>query len=468
MAYFPGTGDPIRRGTRLELEPITATCSVGSTSLWLGTVEHPGQVKNMYPVSFDNKQCPPVATPEGQNLMYWLQPPVAIDGAWYVVPALASTPDSLIQSKAVELKSARVQVAGGFFVDIKEVLKPVEPGQDPGLQAATDTSSFPLSMKTVLTAADVVKRREQIQEVMLNRHKPQLVRNLLGARKEGLGIRDPETADFRKDWLRIGKDNYVVLELLVTDEDMQPITVIAVHGKVREKYPNSQVLNALGILYEVDPDLSVGDAGDIETYAPVYIGRRRLKYWAGVYYDLHDCKVIITTDQVTHEEAVEDMSPGGPGKTRLAEYLLSDIRLSTPDRVPQPYPGDKSDKELGDLLKDAKRNTAQEYQAPRVVRFPGQIPRAADFTQAQVEVVDVPRQPEPEPAEPPEAERPKPAEAPRPVEARKEEKSDAKPAKPLQPLRPAGDNPLGVVHLPGGGLDVSDAVRRFMQRKNRG
>ena len=198
-----------------------------------------------------------------------------------------------------------------------------------------------MPIKTVLNASDVSAERKALQQTMLYKFKPRLIRTVVGGRNLGLGIRNPDPVEYRKEFLLFQPNEYVAAQIVVTDQDSKEICQLVMHGRIAAVHKASAIINGLGVVYEIDPDVVVGDPADVETYAPVYIGRRKLKYWVCIYDDLVDNKVIITPATIQHSDAVLDLGAGGRGRERLAEYLVTNLAKSTKTRQPEPYPGDK-------------------------------------------------------------------------------------------------------------------------------
>ena len=275
---------------------------------------------------------------------------------------------SILPDKSLELESVDMQNARGEFIPLPSarfVQHVVPPRRlDDTAQFDGKTRDIPIPLRDIISDRDLQERRKAIQEVLLHKHKPRLVRSVNGGRNNGLGIRDLTDTEFRKEWLQFKEEMYLNVNVTVTDNDGVPITDVTVHGKIISRNDTSPVLNNLGVLYEVDPDSITGTPYDTETYAPMYLGRRKLRYWVGVYYDLKDNKVIITADTIKYAEIVESLSPGGKGDVRLAEYLVTDIKLSNQQTTEVPYPGDYEDKQYKDLLATANRIGSETLEVP--------------------------------------------------------------------------------------------------------
>ena len=427
----------ITTGTRLEIEPAVNKCEAsGMGGLWVATVA--GSSNGMYGLVFDNKTCPPEKTNTGVLLQYWLKPDM---NTWKIYPGILSSSQfqlTLLQNQAIDVRTINTRDrATGNLVPIFAVGMLMGA---PPMPLQGDTTSIPVSVKTVMTDKDIQKRKKDIQDMLLNKYKPRLVRNIAGARGEGIGIRDPGDTEFRKDWLSIPKDSFVSAELLVTDADGQPVSTIVVHGKVSDKFEQSHLLNGLGMVYQMEPDASVGDPVDVETYAPVYIGRRRLRYFLGVFYDLLDSKVVISSSTVSHQELVDNVAGGGNGTLRLAEYLLSDLKLSTEDQNSVPFKGDLEDKKLQDLLKQAKILS---------MPIPAQTSSNADMANAVPRLVEAPIAP------PQRKSKFDPSVADTGLAGG--QKASGLGMNP--PSTRSGVGGMGMIHLPGGGLEVPDFVK---------
>jgi hypothetical protein len=421
----------------MQQSAATLPC-IQANEPWLGRVSY--VYNGMYAMVLDNKQCPPSFNDQTKReISYWLKPNLP---NWKLIPGQVSMVDlQLFDNSAIYIESVRVQnMATGQFEPIFSLPAMYQPGSR--VEGVPASLSVPL--KDLISNTDMDQRRKEAQAVLLNKFKPPLVRNLVGARGDGLGVRDPSDSEFRKEWLRLPNGSFVSVELLITDSTNEPLTTVVVHGKITETFPQSHLINGLGTVYQLEPDASVGDPKDVDTYAPIYIGRRKLRYFVCVYYDLKDCKVIVTAGTVSHSDAIEDMAVGAVGSTRLAEYLIADIKLSTEDGTQVPYPGDLEDKRFKNLVRAAKRSERDVMVAGRIAE-PGDISfntaeAVPDFTSLAV------------------------------VE------------NPVGPLAPVGQvpvagagggedvgglNALGMRRLPGGGLEVPDIVQRFREQQAR-
>lgn len=411
----------IVKGTRLQIIPIQDICKGVNT--WWGTVIH-DPIVGMYPLVFDNQICPVGNTPSGLLLQYWLK---AESPNWKLYSALQSNPANIFTNSGINIGSIKIQEKDGQFTDITTKINRTTP------TPIVTEANVPMPVKTLLNETSLQKRRQDIQEVLLNKYKPRLVRNVEGAKQDGLGIRDPVESEYRKEWKEFKAGEYLSFEIRVTDNDQELLTSLTVNAHVLARYEASPVLNGLGVLYETDPIATVGDTLDIETFAPMYIGRRKLKYWLGIYYDLKDCKVILTPGTIDIKQLNSDLVPGGRGESRLAEYLIGEIKRSTNERVETPYKGDREEKQYLDLLETNKPLLTVAQVQPQVYTPQPVVPITAPTQDAPVTIV--------EPNNP----------------------FETKPSKPK--LVPT-DASMGLTRLPGGGLDVSQRVKDFRKKQS--
>lgn len=314
----------MNKGTQLNIIPVNRTCNNGATTWPAKVVSTSG---SMYLIEFDDPNCPARYTPTNERIIYWLVPG---QGALKILPALFSKPYELLLSSAIDLVSVEpVNTNTPFNIYTSGTKQLGGPGSTTNMMTGIgipirDTNEYKNSQKAA-------------QETLMHRYKPRLVRNINGGRNDGLGIRNPVETEYKKEYLKFEPGMFISVELLITDLNMETISSVVIHGKIIRKHVDSPIINGMGTVYELDPDLAVGDPADIETYAPVYIGRRKLKYWVCVYKDLNDNKVIVTPGTVEPPEAITDLGLGGSGGTRLAEYLIDEITLSTDSKTSQQY-----------------------------------------------------------------------------------------------------------------------------------
>lgn len=338
-------------GSVLELVPQNApVCLSGSgKTAWIATVlAMPSD--GSYPLEFADKQCPASKSVQGIDLVFWLTP----GPQWKLVAALASDARRPLLNTAMPMRSVSVRELNGTSrrIDV------VQPGQQTQM-------SVGVPLRDVMPQSEVEKHRQVLANVLLTKSKPPLVRSVIGGMNDGLGVRNPSPIEYRKEFLNLTAGQYITISVLVTDTDMRPIAGMGIHGMIKLKAENSPVLNGLGTVYQVDVDATIGDPVDIQTYTPMYVGRRKVRYWLCVYHDLMENKVILTADTVEYQEFILDVGPGGNGNTRLAEYLVDNIKLSSADMMEIPFKGDREEKDMLDLAKRAK-DTPQTK--------PGQVP----------------------------------------------------------------------------------------------
>ena len=155
-----------------------------------------------------------------------------------------------------------------------------------------------------------------------------------------MGIRTPPETDYRREWLALKTGARIAVQVNVTKPNGDPITNIALFARIIAQAKKSAIINSLGTVYVLDVLDARGNEDDIFAFPPRRIGRRKIRYWLCVYDDLFDTKIIATSESVTHDELVRNLKTSD-GSLRLAEYAVSDVRLTDENGTVVPFPGDE-------------------------------------------------------------------------------------------------------------------------------
>ena len=182
--------------------------------------------------------------------------------------------------------------------------------------------------------------RIRLQNDILARRKPQLIRQLAGASFAGMGIRSPPESEFRKEWRNFKANDRLAVEVRVTKPNGDFIAAIVLLSKVEARYAKSPLINGLGTAYALDVTDAKGIQQDVFAFTPRRIGRRKIRYWLCVYDDLYDTKVIASSESVSHDELVRNLK-SGDGSFRLAEYAVQEIKLTNEFGDVVAFPGDE-------------------------------------------------------------------------------------------------------------------------------
>lgn len=344
----------LRSGSIITIVPRLPQCG-GSFQLdaIITSVQDAPQIANatrMFNINFFHPTCPPRVDPSNQiPLLYWLVQ--FTDGSFVVYPSrytpgvpnqkleLLEGPQWTIQVHTVipHMYEQKYKTPGGVIAgDVRAapgVYDEVRWGDNriisPNLSyiAPSDlrkTLTVRMADGSTVTTSD---SREgailQRQQDLLKATKPPLLRTMPNARNRGLGIRELQPEEFRREWLLYKEGMFVIARVDVTDGDEKYITSINVSGRIRKRYDKSPLLNYLGVVYELDNIEITGDSRDIYLYTPESIGARKIKYWICVYYDLQDSKIVAASDLTTYELL---LTPRGTD-FRLAEYAVGDLKL---------------------------------------------------------------------------------------------------------------------------------------------
>lgn len=162
----------------------------------------------------------------------------------------------------------------------------------------------------------------QKQQDLLMAEKPPLIRARQNARAKGMGIRELQPEEFRREWRAFPKQTSLSIRVDITDEHGTYLTSIVMKSIIHERYENSPVLGNLGVLYELEIIEILGDDKDIYMFTPKQIGDRVIKYWLGIYYDLFDNKIVATSELVDHRQ----LSAIDGKDNILAEYAVGDVK----------------------------------------------------------------------------------------------------------------------------------------------
>jgi hypothetical protein len=367
-----------RRGDALIIEPEKSLCARNEPNTdnrkWRAVVAE-NEMFGAYMLDFDDTTCPPSESVDGIPMTYWL---TARGTRWFVSASYSHAPQTFLaqiavrsvvqESKAADDLSYRVEplrmVGGTKFVAgrrdypvetdaMGNALAEQQLAADE-INAATVGIVPPLSIKSIMEHDDTRAMQQIIRQELSGKFKPQMVRTVLGGRAHGLGIRNPPETEFRKEWLTLPRGSMVNVRVDITDADDKPLTQTVLRGKIIGVYEKSAVLNSLGVVYELDIEKAIGDEIDIETFTPVFVDRRKIKYWLCVFYDLEDTKIVATSSLVTYAEFAQDMSPGGNENLRLGEYGVGEVKLVGANGEVLPYKGDKEDVESKELYKSAQ------------------------------------------------------------------------------------------------------------------
>jgi hypothetical protein len=323
----------LRRGDTVEIQPNKPLCKQSSQTVWKANVLD-NELYGYYPIEFHNRQCPPETDDLGNPLVWWLTAittKASSSYRWVLRASLATAPESPLTQYNYDV--AAVRGAGGVNI---EPLSPKNKQKPERFMPA-------ISVSDAMSESDLRLQRKIIQDQMFGQIKPPLVRTVLGGRNSGLGIRDVPETDLRREWLQLPVGGFVSVQINITDASEKLITTTTLHGKIIVKHDRSALLNGLGMVFEFDPDRAVGDTAEIAAYTPVFIGRRKIKYWLCIYYDLRENKVIATSSLVNYDEIVKDASTGGSRSLVLAEYAIGNIALSTEGGTAVPFEADQPD-----------------------------------------------------------------------------------------------------------------------------
>lgn len=373
-----------QRNDYVQIVPEVSLCNKDQVNTdrkaWLGTIKS-DEIYGAYMIEFEDQMCPPRMTlPDKLELVYWLKE--YVDG-WQIVPAYATAPNTLLRNGAVKCISIQVLehrarsppgfhgTAYDMFARDKKVQ--TEPDTEPGSDFAQNSRSRkttspvseveeatkadlapPLSIKTLLENDDIKRTQRLIRHELMGKFKPELVRMVVGGKLNGLGIRNPPEVDYRKEWLVLPVNSVVMVRVDITNEEGETMAQTVLKARVLQRHERSVAVNGLGIVYELEVSKISGDEVDIQTFTPMFIGRRRIKYWLCVYYDLDGCKVIATSSLVTYPEFESDMALGSEQLLRLAEYPVGEIKLATEAGEIVPFAGDKEDDDQKALLKKSE------------------------------------------------------------------------------------------------------------------
>ena len=182
--------------------------------------------------------------------------------------------------------------------------------------------------------------RIRLQNEILSKRKPELVRSLPGAAFAGMGIRTPPESEYRREWSSLKQGDHIAVQVSVTKPNGDLITTTVLVAKITARVQKSPLINALGTVYALEVVSAKGNEDDVFAFTPLRIGRRKIRYWLCVYDDLYDTKIIATSDAVHHDELVQNLKVGD-GTLRLAEYAVDDIKLSNEYGDVVSYPGDE-------------------------------------------------------------------------------------------------------------------------------
>lgn len=231
-----------------------------------------------------------------------------------------------VDSRRAILDGYRQRATGLFGWNDPDLIKP-----DLRLIRSRDPSSGRVQTKVQLSTGESYyidqenMERIRLQQDILAKRKPDLVRMLPGGSFSGLGIRTPPESEYRREWRTLKQGDYVAVQVNVTKPTGDQITTLVLFGRVEARVSSSPLINGLGTVYALDVSNVKGNEDDVFAFAPVRIGRRKIRYWLCVYDDLYDTKVIATSDAVSHDELVQNLQ-SGDGTMRLAEYAVEDIK----------------------------------------------------------------------------------------------------------------------------------------------
>jgi hypothetical protein len=308
-------------------------------------------IRSLYLLNMHNKKCPPPVDNLGIPLNYWLAINTDNSKALYAskyfpgdknqTPKLMTSEGDVIHLKTVIIRSMDNNRSYMILGDItgnvqnndiqwgdKKVVRPDLTLLLP--KSAKMQTSVRMSDGTVVNVEDPNQASIlQKQQDLMTQQKPPLVRQRNLGRAKGLGIQELQTEEFKREWRALPKNAVVNIRVDVTEPDGDYITSVVVKASIKERYEKSQVLNGLGVVYELLTTEIDGNDNDVYLYTPLQIGTRKIKYWLCVYYDLYDNKIIATSDISNHKQLIEG--------ERLAEYMVGDIKRidNQPSVVPQ-------------------------------------------------------------------------------------------------------------------------------------
>lgn len=239
------------------------------------------------------------------------------------------------------LDSYRRRVSGMVRWDDPDIVKP-----DLRLLRSRDPNTGKVRTKVQLSTGETYYidrenlERIKLQNQIMAKRKPELIRRLPGGAFEGMGIRTPPENEYRREWRSLKVGDRVAVQVGITKPNGDHIARTVLVAKVTARMPQSPLLNAMGTAFALEVSLVRGDEDHVFAFTPMRIGRRRIRYWLCVYDDMYDTKVIAASDSVSHDELVENIKIGD-GSLRLAEYAVEDLKLTNEWGDVTPFPGDE-------------------------------------------------------------------------------------------------------------------------------
>ncbi|HEY9760552.1 MAG TPA: hypothetical protein V6C97_35660, partial [Oculatellaceae cyanobacterium] len=220
------------------------------------------------------------------------------------------------------LSQLRPRADGLFGWDDPDLVKP-----DLRLIRSRDPNTGRTKTKVQLSTGETYyidkqnMERIRLQNEIIAKRKPDLVRELPGAAYNGMGIRTPAESEYRREWLAFKTGDKLAVMVSVTRPNGDHITSTVLFATVLAKVPHSPLTNLLGTVYALNVTSDRGNEDDIFAFTPMRIGRRKIRYWLCIYDDLYDSKIIASSESVTHDELTKNLKIGD-GSLRLAEYAV--------------------------------------------------------------------------------------------------------------------------------------------------